>query len=257
MNGWSNLPVAPVVLLLGALGCGAGEAPEPEAPPVPAAELVPVDPATVGVIRGVVNLTGTPPEPREIPLGSNPACSSGHDGPVFFDSVIVQEGKLKNAFVWVKKGLERTAFEIATNEVEIDQRGCIYQPRVIGVQVGQPVVFINSDNTTHNVHTVPVKGSGENFCMAIQGMRSPRTFKREEVMLKTKCDIHPWMGAYIGVVRHPVFAVSAADGAFELTGVPPGDYVVEAWHEKFGTLTQAVTLAASGEATTSFTFAVP
>ena len=77
------------------------------------------------------------------------------------------------------------------------------------------------------------------------------------MMIPVKCNVHPWMKSYVGVVDHPYFMVTGAEGTFELKDVPPGDYVIEAWHEKFGTLTQAVTLAASGEATTSFTFAVP
>ncbi len=170
---------------------------------------------------------------------------------------MVQDSKLQNAFVWVKEGLEGYAYEPSSEEVVVDQRGCIYEPRVVGVQVKQPLTFVNSDTTNHNVHTVPKKNRGTNFSMPKQGMRTTKTFKKQEVMVKTKCDVHPWMGAWIGVVRHSGFAVSSADGTYEITGLPPGDYLLEVWHEKLGDSTQRVTLSPSGEVTVDFSFQAP
>jgi len=246
------------LLLLCAVGCGGGEEePAPEIPAVPEEERMAVDAATTGTIRGVIQVNGDFPPPKKVSFGTETACNAAHDGPVYFDTALASEGKLQNAFVWVKQGLEGYAFPTPTEEQVVDQRGCIYQPHVVGVQVGQPLTFVNSDATTHNVHTMPSKGTGANFSMPRKGMRSTRTFKRPQVMMKTKCDIHPWMSAWIGVVPHPAFAISAADGTYEIKGVPPGDLVLEVWHEKLGTQTQTVTLAAKGEASIDFSFELP
>jgi plastocyanin len=245
------------LLLLAVVGCGGGEAPEPAVPAVPEVERVAVDAATTGTIKGVVRVNGDFPSPRRVSFGSEAACSAAHDGPVYFDTALATGGKLQNAFVWVKQGLEGYAFPTPTAEVVVDQRGCIYQPHVVGVQVGQPLTFVNSDATTHNVRTVPKKGHGTNFSMPREGMRSTRTYKRPQVMMQTKCDIHPWMSAWIGVIPHPAFAISAADGRFEITGVPPGDLVLEVWHEKLGSQTQSVSLVAKGEVSVEFSFEMP
>ena len=245
------------LLLMCAVGCGGGGAPEPEVPSVPEVERVAVDAATTGIIRGVIRVNGDFPPPKKVSFGTATACSSTHDGPVYFDTALASAGKLQNAFVWVKQGLEGYAFPTPTEERVVDQRGCIYRPHVVGVQVGQPLTFVNSDATTHNVHTMPKKGRGANFSMPRKGMRSTRTFKRPQVMMKTKCDIHPWMSAWIGVIPHPAFAISGADGSYEIKGVPPGDLVLEVWHEKLGTQTQSFTLTTKGEASIDFSFEMP
>jgi len=252
---------APVIccslLLLIAAGCGGGEAPQSEVPAAPEQPGEAVDAATTGTIRGVVLVNGDFPPPKQVSFGAEAACSAAQTGPVYFDTALAQGGKLQNAFVWVKQGLEGYAFPTPTAEVVVDQRGCVYQPHVVGVQVGQALTFVNSDPTTHNVRTVPKKGHGTNFSMPREGMRSTRTYKRPQVMMQTKCDIHPWMSAWIGVIPHPAFAVSTADGRFEITGVPPGDLVLEVWHEKLGTQTQSVSLVANGEASVEFSFEMP
>jgi plastocyanin len=212
-----------------------------------------VDPATVGTIRGAVLLAGTPPAPREVSF-SDAACSRMHDGPVMSNEVVVRDGKLANVFVYIKSGLDGFAFPTPTEEVAIDQRGCIYEPLVVGVQVGQPLVFINSDQVLHNVHTVPKQNDSINLAMPAPGMRIRRTLDTPEVMIRTKCDVHPWMRAYIGVVAHPYFAVTGADGSFSLANVPPGEYVLEAWHEVYGIQTRTVTLAPNGTQSVEITF---
>jgi plastocyanin len=201
-----------------------------------------VDPATAGVIEGTVSFPGAAPANPELSIGE-PACAKVHDGPVHEDVVLVKDGKLENAFVYIKEGLADYAFDPPSAEVTIDQVGCVYRPLVVGVQVGQPLTFINSDSVLHNVHTLPEENRGANFSMPSKDMRTSKKFSEPEVMIRTKCDVHPWMRAFIGVVAHPHFAVTGADGNFRFEGVPPGDHVVEMWHEKLGRQTQKVTVA--------------
>ncbi|MEM9490021.1 MAG: carboxypeptidase regulatory-like domain-containing protein, partial [Myxococcota bacterium] len=213
-----------------------------------------IDPAAVGEIRGTVLLTGTPPEPEQLTLFAG--CETLADEPIYDDRVVASDGKLKNTFIWIRQGWERWAVPPApAAEVELDQRACVYKPRVLGARVDQPITFINSDPLFHNVRTVIGERSVFNLNMPAQDQRITRTFKRPEVMVQARCDVHPWMRSYIGVVPHPWFAISAEDGSFALTGVPPGEYVVEAWHEVYGTQTATVTVTARGEAEQSFTFA--
>jgi len=151
--------------------------------------------------------------------------------------VIVNGGLVKNAFVVISEGLDGWLVPPApTTEVIIDQRGCIYHPRVVGVRAGQPVTFVNSDQVYHNVRTVAHSNPTFNLGMPNRDMRITKTFSKAEVAVHAKCDMHPWMAAFIGVAEHPFFAVTNERGEFDLPGVPPGNYTVQVWHEVFGTL---------------------
>jgi plastocyanin len=172
------------------------------------------------------------------------------------DSVLVaSDGSLKNAFVYVKDGIDPAyAFPIPSETVVLDQKGCIYTPRVVGVRAGQTLEILNSDPTVHNVHAVPMANQEFNTGQPFQGMRHRQVFTVPEVMVRFKCDVHGWMAAYVGVVTHPFFAVTDEAGRFELKGVPPGTYTIEAWHEKFGRLTEKVTIADRQSQPVAFTF---
>jgi hypothetical protein len=126
---------------------------------------------------------------------------------------------------------------------------------VTGVQVGQPVEIVNSDATLHNVHAVAVTNTEFNFSQPIKGHRRQQVFDKPEIMVPFKCEVHGWMRSYVGVVPHPFFAVSRADGTFEITGLPAGTYTIEAWHEQLGTQTQTVTVDGKAGAAADFTFA--
>ena len=208
-----------------------------------------VDTATAtGAIRGSVAYAGE--AKRQEVVFNEAACK----GPAYDELVKVSGGKLENAFVWVKSGLEGWRFPPASGEVTIDQKNCLYVPTVVGVRVGQPLAFLNSDPVTHNVHTLPVENDSANFAMDRVTTKVVKTFDTEEVMVKTKCDVHPWMKAWIGVVDHPHFAVTGADGGFEFKGLPPGDYEVEVWHESLGRKSQKVTVAQGGTADVELSF---
>jgi hypothetical protein len=136
----------------------------------------------------------------------------------------------------------------------IDQKGCQYLPHVQGVMVGQKVKIVNSDPTLHNIHAHAKANPEFNQGQPFQGMEMEKVFDKVEVMIPFRCDVHPWMASYMGVLDHPFFAVSKADGSFEIPNLPPGSYTLEAWHESLGTQTADVTVAAGAPADANFSF---
>jgi plastocyanin len=182
-------------------------------------------------------------------FGSFRECSAQHEGPVPTGDALVRDGKVQNAFVWISTGLEDRVFAVPTEPVTIDQQGCLYVPRVAGAQVDQTIRFVNSDRTIHNVHGKPKASANWNVALSRQG--SDRTIRVDapEVPISVRCDLHPWMQGWLGVVDHPYFAVTGADGAFTLASVPPGEYTVAVWHERFGRREATVTLGPSSSQT--------
>ena len=163
-------------------------------------------------------------------------------------------GTLQNVFVYVKDGLGNLTFPVPQTPVVLDQKGCVYQPHVFGIQVGQNLEIVNSDSTLHNVHATPANNREFNRGQALQGMKHTHVFSTREVMVPFKCNVHNWMTAYVGVLDHPFYAVSGSDGSFSIEGLPPGTYTIEAWHEKLGTQTQSVTIGEREKKEIAFTF---
>jgi plastocyanin len=208
--------------------------------------------STVGTVKGTVLLEGTPPPNKPINIGT---CVSDAKGPVTSDAVLSQGGKLQNAFVWIKSGLDNYKGPGAPEEpVVLDQKGCMYRPHVVGARVGQKVVILNSDPVLHNVHSETKQNSEFNEMMPTKDMRIEKVFEKTEVPVRAKCDVHPWMSAFIGVVPHPFFAVTDANGSFTLNNVPEGEYDVEAWHEVFGRQTAKLKVKPREVATLTLTF---
>ena len=204
--------------------------------------------ANAATLTGKVAFQGTAPPAQIIKADADPRCKLMHPNGIAADEVIVNpNGTLKNVFVYVKEGLAGKTFEAPKATVVFDQKGCQYSPKVFGIQVNQPLEIVNSDDTLHNVHALPANSQPFNLGMPIKGMKIKRTFTKPEVMVKIKCEVHPWMRAYAGVLDHPFFAVTGGDGTFEIKDIPPGQYVLEAWHEKYGTTTQAVTVTADNQ----------
>jgi len=228
--------------------------PRAEAPlPEPRADGAVIDAATVGEVRGVVRFEGEVPPPRELKLYGG--CEEGHDGPVFDQPVKVTDQLLRDAFVMLTDGTEAWDVPAPPSEpVEVDQRGCVYEPRIHGARVGQEVVFINSDPMFHNVRTVSEDNPPFNINMPAKDQRETKVFRRPERMVQARCDVHPWMISHIGVVEHPWFAISDEQGRFRIPGVPPGTYGVVAWHEVLGEVTGTAEVAPSGQATVTLTF---
>jgi len=223
--------------------------------PAPAVSYFKVDPATAGTISGSIRYVGPKPPRKAIDMSGDPLCVEAHHGKAYDESLLVgPQGGLANAFVYIKSGLEGKTFETPATPARLDQRGCWFTPRVLGVQTNQPLEISNSDPVTHNVH--PMAQSNREWNHS-QGSGEPpitRRFPRPEVMIPVKCNIHSWMHCFIGVVDHPYFAVSGAGGTFTIRNIPPGDYVLEAWHEKLGTQELKVTVAPSGQQQVDFKF---
>jgi plastocyanin len=230
-----------------AAACGGGGEPATEATAedAPAAEASPgvaPDLSQAGSVSGKVSFEGEAPQMARIRMGAEPACEEKHSGPIYSQDVIVNDnGTLKNALVWVKGGMDQYSFQAPSESPVLDQDGCRYSPHVLGVQVGQEISMHNSDSATHNIHPLPANNREWNISQS-SGQEMKRSFPREEIAIPVKCNIHPWMKAYVAVVPHPYFAVTGDDGSFELNDLPPGDYTIEVWHEKYGTQEQQITV---------------
>ena len=236
------------LVLAVAAACGGGS----EAPAEPAAPAF--DPATAGNVTGSIMFEGDAPAAETIRMNSDPVCLKQATDTETEYYVVGDGGGLGNVFVYVKSGLSGS-FPPASDTIILDQQGCRYTPHVFGIQVGQTLQVVNSDPTLHNIHATPANNAEFNTGQPIQGMTFDREFDNVEIMVPFKCDVHGWMNAYVGVLDHPFFAVSGGDGAFDISGLPPGTYEIEAWHEELGTQTQSVTVAEGGTAEVSFTFA--
>lgn len=249
-----------IILIVSLASCGGGSA--PEAPKAEAKKQEPkkaTPPANSGGdIAGKANFNGSPPVMKPVSMDATPACARQHSTAPTSEEVIVGPGNsLKNVFVWVKGGLPAGQVWPAPKEqVTIDQTGCVYKPHVAGVMVDQELKFLNSDPTGHNVHPLPEKNREWNQSQAPQGEAIVKTFPKEEVMIPIKCNLHPWMRVYVGVVSNPFFAVTADDGSFSIKGLPPGEYTVEAWHERLGRKEAMIRVAANQTTPVTFTFAV-
>jgi hypothetical protein len=216
-------------------GLSAERRPSGERTDAPAAERRAIDPAAVGALHGVVRFEGQAPQRFELGASSRAECR--HAGVVHLsETVIVTDGKLQNAYVYVKRGLEGWEIPAAsTAPVVLDQLGCLYTPHVLALQARTPLRVRNSDPTSHNVHLkAPRNALMQNKNMGKGQADLELVFERPEHLIEFACDIHPWMGAWVFVEEHPFFAVSDAAGEFEIGGLPPGEYTLEAVHEELG-----------------------
>jgi len=220
----------------------------------------PIDQATVGEVSGKVAFQGAKPKLQRIMMDQDPVCVQKHGGkPVFAeDGDVNANGTLPNTFVYVKSGAEKYVFATPTDAVTLDQDGCMYKPHVLGVMVGQTLKVVSSDATTHNIHPMPKDNREWNMSQAPGAAPIEQKFAREEIMIPVKCNQHPWMRAYVGVVKNPFYAVTGSDGTFTLKGLPPGDYTLGAWTALGGgagqTQEQKVTIGAKEKKTVDFTF---
>jgi len=205
-------------------------------------------------VVGRVKFQGQLPQPARVSMSADPSCAKLHPAPtVGQDFVAGSDNSLGNVVVFISDGLQNRTFDVPTEEVTFEQKGCIYEPHVVAVRANQKLKMVNSDNTTHNIHPLPANNREWNKAEPA-GTTMEESFPREEIAIPVKCNVHPWMKSYIAVFKHPYFAVTGKDGSFKLPSLPPGEYTVEAWHEKLGTMTQKITVAAGESKTVDFTF---
>ncbi len=248
---WSMAALLALIPAISVMGCSDPTREPPALPPdaVPAGAV-----QGSATIRGRVLFAGDPPAPEPINMTSDAGCHGKEDGATREEILVNPDRTLRNVFVHVASGLDGRTFAPPERPVSLDQTGCRYVPHVVGLLVGQPLEILNSDPTLHNVHVEAASNRGFNFGRSVQGQRAIRYFHHPEVMIKAKCDVHPWMSSYIGVVSHPFFGVTGDGGGFSLGGLPAGEYGVEAWHEKLGTLTERVTVGEGEVGEITFTF---
>jgi plastocyanin len=209
-------------------------------------------------ITGTVTFSGTAPNLRPIAMDAEPVCAKKHTTPAPNEALVLGSGNtMGNILVWVSKGLPAgKTWPAPKTPVVLDQNGCMYKPHVMGIMVGQPYKILNSDGILHNIHTLPKVNSSFNKGMPGTLKEATTTFDKPEDVFHVKCDVHPWMSAYIGVFTHPFFSATGTDGKYTISGLDAGTYEITAWHEKLGTQTASVTVGASGTKTQDFKFSV-
>lgn len=208
-------------------------------------------------ISGNVSYKGRAIERHPIRLSSDPVCMKEAGGKTVFDDTVVvnKNGGVENVFIYIKEGAKPLGASGAkAKEVVLDQIGCRYNPHVWGVQVNQTFTIINSDPTLHNVHFLPKDNPSFNIGMANKGMKVEKKFSHPETMIRIKCDVHGWMHGYVGVLEHPYFTVTDANGSYKISELPPGDYVIAAWHEKFGEKIQKISVQGTGKSNVNFEY---
>jgi plastocyanin len=274
MKGSSKLVLGSAFAVLALLaGCGeekaAAPAPAPAPAGAPATAAAPAAPAGGGgafdpaaataTISIKATAKGKLPPMRPIKFDSDPICGEAHKGvDVPEQTILAADGKLANVIVWVSKGAEKWTFAVPKDAVVIDQKGCMYNPHVLTLMVNQPILIRNSDALMHNIHAVPNNQEEFNHSQ-LKGSRDlNEKFKKEEVGLRIKCDVHNWMGAWAGVFTHTLHGVTGADGGAKIK-VPAGEFEISAWHEfdKFSKpAAQKVTVAAGETKEIEFVFEV-
>jgi hypothetical protein len=230
------------------VGCG-GEKPVEKASSLPI--LHPDE--NGGTITGKVAFEGPKPAVKILDMSATPFCTRSHpDGAPSEEIVLNKNGTVKNAVVWIKSGLPDGRWEAPPAAVTLDQVGCMYQPHVVALMAGQVLDVKNSDGTNHNVHSTAAANGEWNEGQPPGSADRQQTYSKPEMMIPVKCNIHPWMRAYVNVVAHPFFAVTGDEGTYTIKGLPPGTYTVELVHEKYGKQEQQVTVGAKESKTAGF-----
>jgi plastocyanin len=194
------------------------------------------------MVKGFVKFTGTMPPAARVNMNADPSCAKLHPaGLTTEDTVAGADGGLQNVVVFISEGLGDRTYDPPQQPAVIEQKGCVYKPHVVALRANQELDVVNNDATTHNVHPQPANNRESNNAQA-PGTHVNMTFPREEIAIPMKCNVHPWMRSYIAVFKHPYFAVTGKGGTFELNNLPPGNYTIQAWHEKLGKSTQKISV---------------
>lgn len=247
--------ISALILVPAIAACGGGGEPSKAADDSTTGAAAPVvDPATVATLTGVIHFEGTPPVNDKVDMSAEPTCAQKHQVAPTKQTVVVNGNRtLRNTLVYVRSGLPAQKWPTPSQPVVLDQQGCEYHPRIVAVQTGQTIAIRNSDGLLHNVNAKPKVNRGFNTGQPTN-MTTNKTFPLSEVMIPVTCEVHGWMEAYIGVVDHPYFAVTGEDGSFRIPNLPPGTYTLDTWHEKYGTQTSQITVAAGETRQVDFTY---
>jgi plastocyanin len=210
-------------------------------------------------INGTITYDGKVPALKPLAMDADPACAKMHSKPAPNEMLVLGSGNtMGNIMVWVSKGLPAgKTWPAPKTPVTLDQKGCQYVPHVQGIMVGQAYRILNSDGILHNVHALPKINKQFNRAMPATLKEATATFDKPEAVFQIKCDVHPWMSAWVGAFTHPFFSVTGTDGKFTISGLDPGTYEITAWHERLGTQTATVTVAANETKAQNFKFAPP
>jgi plastocyanin len=207
--------------------------------------------AMAETIEGTVDFTGKAPVAPKLHREADPYCAKK---PMTDPAVLVKDGKLANVWVHVTKGASGAA-KVPDKAVEMDQKDCMYEPRMTTAVVGQKLTAKNGDPILHNVHSYLGASTLFNKGMPNEKASAIEYTPKEEGVIKWKCDVHPWMRGYTGVSKSGLQAMTGSDGKFKISDVQPGKYTVEAWHEKYGTKTQEVTVEKGKDGKVTFSYA--
>lgn len=241
-----------VALAIVITGCSEKDSQESSEPPAPTAV---VDRSTAGEITGTAKLEGTPPAFKPIDMSAEAICVQANPTPVVPPIVVSGlHGALANVVVYVKSGLGSYKFDTPQTPLVLDQKGCMYTPRVLAMMVNQPFEVHNEDQTIHNVHPMPRENKSWNRSEPVGDPPIQTTFTKPELAIPIACNIHPWMRAFLFVFAHPYFDITSPSGEFALKNLPPGTYTIEAWQERFGTQDQTVTIGPQETKAIEFTF---
>ncbi len=214
-----------------------------------------VDPTTAATITGTVKLDGEPPKPRVLNMSAEATCVKDNPKPVYAQNVITgPHDALANVVVYIKGNMDEYKFDTPSEPGVLDQKNCMYDPHVLALMVNQDFHVINSDATLHNIHPLPRDNHEWNQSQPAGAPPIDRKFSNPELAIRVNCNVHPWMRGWLFVFRHPFFAVTTKTGTFSLSGIPPGQYTIEAWQEHYGVQDQVVTLGPKDSKTISFTF---
>jgi len=213
-------------------------------------------PASIAAtVTGKVFFSGPKPVVRNLDMSANPACQRAHSTPQKTETAVLNSnGTLKYTLVWIKSGLPAKAWPTPAAHATIEQKGCMYTPHVLAVMTNQAIDIKNDDPTNHNIHPLPKINQEWNESQPPKGDIKTKSFPREEVMIPVKCNVHPWMRAYIAVVHDPFFAVTGDDGTFTIKDLPAGTYTLEAFHETYGAVDQQITVGANDSKTVDLTY---
>lgn len=248
------LTAAAVVVAISMTGCRSNKETSQDTPTGSSAGR-PVDEATAGSVTGTIKFDGTPPQAKLINMAAVPNCTKQRTSPATTEDVVPGDhGTLQNVVVYLRGDFSQYSFPRATTPVKVDQKGCVYSPHVIALMTGESLQVTNSDSATHNVNAMAKRNHGWNETEAPGTATINHQFAREEVAIRVKCNVHPWMRLCIAVLGHPYFQVTSRDGSFALKNVPAGSYTLTAWHELYGTREQNITIKPKQEQAVTITF---